>query len=105
MTHERATASQRVLILTPTGRDAALTAQVLHEGGIVSLVSPDAECVTQAAAEGAGCLLVAEEALGSLALGTISTALSTQPAWSDLPVLVLTMYGADSTTVTRALHA
>src|SRR5205809_1046101 len=102
---DRQTLNLRVLILAPTGKDAALTAAVLSEAAIDPLVCPDLACVERAIEEGAGLLLLAEEAIAGGGLRTLGTALSRQPAWSDLPVLLLTRHGADSATVVQAVPA
>jgi signal transduction histidine kinase len=102
---ERESLGRRVVILAPTGKDAALTANVLSEASIESLVCPDIDRVERAIQEGAGTLLIAEEALATDGVHTLAAILSRQPPWSDLPVLLLTVYGADSATVALALQA
>src|SRR5436190_54594 len=98
--------SQRVAILTPTGKDASLTASILSDAAIDSVVCPTVAAVEQAIEEGIGCLLVAEEAiLFNNGLDVLAKGLSQQPTWSDLPVLLLTRYGADSATVEQALQS
>jgi signal transduction histidine kinase/ActR/RegA family two-component response regulator len=99
------TLNLRALILAPTGKDAALTAAVLSEAAIDPLVCAGITAVERAFEEGAGLLLIAEEALAAGGLRDLATALSRQPPWSDLPVLLLTRYGADSATVAQALPA
>ncbi len=101
---ERDTLSLRVTILAPTGKDAALTAAALSEAAIESLICPDIACVERAIEEGAGILLVAEEAIATGELRALAAVLSRQQPWSDLPVLLLTRYGADSSTVIKALQ-
>lgn len=102
---EQAPPSLRVIILAPTGRDAALTASVLRDAAVGSVICADIACVKRACDEDPGILLVAEEALFEGGLRELEAALSRQPPWSDLPVLLLTRYGADSPTATRALQA
>jgi signal transduction histidine kinase/ActR/RegA family two-component response regulator len=97
--------SQRVAILTPTGRDGSLTAALLGEGNIDSVVCPDIQSAGRLIEEGVGCLLVAEEAVLNGGMTALATALALQPPWSDLPVLLLTRYGADSATVGLALQS
>jgi len=94
----------RVMILAPTGKDASLTKAMLGEAEIDSIVCPDISCVQQAITEGAGVLLIAEEAIASGGLNAVANSLSWQEPWSDLPVLLLSRYGADSTTVASALQ-
>lgn len=97
--------SQRVAILTPTGRDGPLTAALLGEGNIDSVICTDIASAGRLIEEGVGCLLVAEEAVLSSGMTSLALALSHQPPWSDLPVLLLTRYGADSATVGLALQS
>lgn len=102
---DRAFDSLRVAILAPTGKDSALTAAVLQEAAIDSIVCSDVACVEDAIRHEAGCLLIAEEAIGASGHQRISEAIASQPTWSDLPVLLLTRYGADSSTVNAAIQA
>jgi signal transduction histidine kinase/CheY-like chemotaxis protein len=97
-------AEGRVLILAPTGRDAALARQILNRAGILNECCADADALCAAAAHGAGSLLIAEEALSPRTREAIAAVLATQSAWSDLPVLVLTRRGADSAAVSSALE-
>jgi signal transduction histidine kinase len=95
----------RVVILAPTGKDAALTAAVLREAAIESLICPSAAAAEAAVEEGAAALLIAEEGLAEGGLRILEALLARQPAWSDLPVLLLARYGADSAVVTQSLYA
>jgi hypothetical protein len=56
---------RRILIYAPTGRDAALVAQVLGRAGIDAHVCADAARLRTALQEGAGAVLTVHEALGS----------------------------------------
>jgi signal transduction histidine kinase/ActR/RegA family two-component response regulator len=93
----------RVLVLAPTGKDATLTRELLGYAGIRCEICTDLGCVVRELERGAGALLVAEEALarGSQPLAEI---VAGQPAWSDLPVLILTRNGADSEALTEAVR-
>lgn len=97
--------SQRVAILTPTGKDAVLTEMMLKNANVGAVICSDLAAVERAIEEGIGCLLVAEEAILNGGLETLAHALAWQPTWSDLPVLLLTRYGADSVTVDLALQS
>src|SRR5262245_60268996 len=99
------TRNHRVAILAPTGKDGALAAAVLAEASIPSIVCPDMDCVERAIEEGVGLILIAEEAVAKPAFQALAATLARQPPWSDLPVLLLTRYGADSNTVAMALSA
>jgi signal transduction histidine kinase/CheY-like chemotaxis protein len=79
----------RVLVLAPTGRDAAMIASALTEVGL-----PVAPCLSMPliCAElnsGAGAVLVTEEALDDLALAELGRFLNAQEPWSDLPIVLL----------------
>ena len=78
-----------VLIFAPLGRDAALTAEVLGRTKIDSFVCRDADELFARIAEGAGAVVLTEEALGPEVLERLDAALAAQPAWSSLPLTVL----------------
>ena len=54
-------------------------------------------------AEAVGALLIAEEALGAVAIDQLRAVLEDQPGWSDLPVLIL-VSGGRETLATRRLE-
>jgi signal transduction histidine kinase/CheY-like chemotaxis protein len=87
--------TEPVLILTPTGRDAALAAACLHEAGIRTRVCHGVAEFC-AALDGAAAGLIAEEALPPPALDRLVLALQRQPVWSDVPLILLTT-GATTT--------
>jgi signal transduction histidine kinase/ActR/RegA family two-component response regulator len=89
---------ERILVLAPTGRDAALTRRVLVESGAAAELCSDTEELCRKLEEGAGAVLVAEEALTQAALPRLLKTLETAAPWSDIPIIVLTARGqrADS---------
>jgi PAS domain S-box-containing protein len=87
---------RRVLLLTPIGRDGGLIADVLSRDGIVAQACANAAELTREIASGAGTIVVAEEALTPASVTALSDALRSQPAWSDLPLIVLST-GGEST--------
>jgi signal transduction histidine kinase/CheY-like chemotaxis protein len=96
-------AGERVLILAPIGRDAALSCAILREAGFDAAVCARMEELVAAVTDDAGALLVAEEALTPAALKTLVDALDHQPAWSDVPLIVLAG-GEFSTSSLRPLN-
>ncbi|HEU4593671.1 MAG TPA: ATP-binding protein [Pyrinomonadaceae bacterium] len=80
----------RVLLLAPTGRDAALIAKVLGEAGVAAEPCDGIEELCRRLAEGAGAALITEEALTPFALRRLVDVLREQPPWSDFPLVVLT---------------
>jgi signal transduction histidine kinase/CheY-like chemotaxis protein len=87
--------AEPVLILTPTGRDAALAAACLRAAGIRTRVCHGVEEFC-AALDGAAAGLIADEALPAPALDRLVLALQRQPVWSDVPLILLTT-GATTT--------
>jgi len=81
-----------VVVVTPTGSDGPITAQVLGKAGLEAIVCSDlTKACEQIEGADAGVLLIAEEAL--LAGGDLLSALGRQPAWSDIPIVLLTGEG------------
>ncbi len=80
----------RVLILAPIGRDAVLMSTHLGRAAIPSLVCTDIEILCTELEKGAGALLFTEEALLPQIGRRLARALSEQPPWSEVPILVLT---------------
>jgi two-component system, sensor histidine kinase len=83
----------RVLVMTPTGRDATLTCQLLSTAGVASHVCADASELFRELAVGAGAIIVADEALQPEVLGGLLDVLEHQPPWSDVPLIVFTRGG------------
>ncbi|HEX8088016.1 MAG TPA: ATP-binding protein [Blastocatellia bacterium] len=79
---------EQVLILAPTGRDAALTHQILIEAGISSEVCKDMEGLCLKFDTGVGAALLTEEALTESGIKRLIEALGRQPAWSDIPLIL-----------------
>lgn len=98
-----AASPDRVLLLLPTFRDAALTAEILHANGVSTHICDSAACLADQLALGAAAVLVSEESLAHGAQARLVQAVERQPRWSDLPVLVLTRSGADSQQVSDAI--
>jgi signal transduction histidine kinase len=82
-------AGERVLVLAPIGRDAALASAMLREEGFDAVVCETMENLCGLVFEEAGVLLVAEEALTPPALRLVVDTLDHQPPWSDIPLIVL----------------
>jgi len=80
----------RVLILAPIGRDAQLMCTQLRKGGVVCDVCDDIDALCRAMREGAGALIVTEEALPNESIHRLAFALHEQPAWSEIPIIILT---------------
>jgi signal transduction histidine kinase/CheY-like chemotaxis protein len=80
----------RVLIHAPRGRDASVVRDVLEAHHIESLICATEQDLLEALNEGAGAVILTEEALPHLiaAEGLLGW-LQNQPPWSDFPFVVL----------------
>ncbi|HTU26315.1 MAG TPA: ATP-binding protein [Pirellulales bacterium] len=94
---------QRVVILAPTRRDAALTESILLQAGIACLCCDTLPEVCDQLDAGAAAVLVAEERILGERDDCLVAWLNRQPAWSDLPILVAARPGADSAAVAQAM--
>jgi PAS domain S-box-containing protein len=85
----------RVLVVPPTGADGLAMGKVFDAGHITFALCRTAIEMCAAQREGAGTLILSEEAL--LADSTALLAcIADQPVWSDLPVIVLSRSGRES---------
>ena len=96
-------AERRVVMLAPTSKDALLAESVFQRAGIPCTLCPDMTEVGRELEVGAAVVVVPEEAVSQEQDDVLTGWLRAQPAWSDLPVLILARPGADSTVVARAM--
>src|SRR5690348_8945629 len=87
---------RRVLLLAPTGKDARLSQAFLAEAGLVCTVCSGIGAMCAELEEGAGVLVITEEALNPAGMRQLQAALARQPAWSDVPIVVLTSGGSSA---------
>ena len=83
----------RALVLAPLGRDAAVAAALLGEGGIPAVPCPSLPALMMELERGAGLVLVTQEGLLDADLSGMAAWIAGQPAWSDLPFIVVTQRG------------
>src|SRR5215212_2514950 len=95
---------QRILLLAPTGKDARLSQAFLAEAGLDCTVCSSITAMCAALEEGAGSLVITEETLTDAGMRQLQAALARQPAWSDLPIVVLTNGAASSNISAYALE-
>jgi len=93
----------RILIYAPTGQDAPLAAKVLAMAQIDGHVCATLAELARELELGAGAVLTVEEALAPGGYQLLQDHVSRQPDWSDLPIMLLTHHGADSSTVRQAV--
>jgi signal transduction histidine kinase/ActR/RegA family two-component response regulator len=94
---------QRVLVLTPTGRDGVLACQLLASLEVPALAAANAAELFQEIAAGTGAIILADEALSPETVTGLLATLREQPPWSDLPLIVFTRSGESSERVLEAL--
>jgi signal transduction histidine kinase/ActR/RegA family two-component response regulator len=80
---------ERVLVLAPLGRDAALLCEVLRRAGLTAVACDGMSALVSHLEGGAGAALVTQEALAPAAMSDLLKALSTRPEWDDLPIVLL----------------
>jgi hypothetical protein len=103
MTRDRSSAELRVLLITPTARDAQVSLQILTSVGIPCEVCTGLEDLLAELEVGAAALVLPEEVVLADTAGTLRQSLGLQPDWSDLPVIVLSRAGMQSPAAERAL--
>jgi PAS domain S-box-containing protein len=87
---------ESVLIVAPVGRDAAMMARFLTEAGIGSQVCASVEVLCDAMQRACGLIFLTGEALTPEATRCLTEHLALQPAWSDIPLVVLISGGAET---------
>ncbi len=96
----------RVLLLTPTGRDTPLICDLLTEHGIscTAVRTLDALLDTMGTSYPVGVAVIAEEAVGPADAAKLAAGFDAEPAWSDLPVLLLARPQAASSPLQGVLN-
>ncbi|WP_406642231.1 response regulator [Pseudomonas californiensis] len=85
--------SERAVILAPRGRDSQIAVMILKEAGYPATVASNLDELVREISTGAGLAIIADEALRSHDISPLVDLLSSQPAWSDLPIVLLTHHG------------
>ena len=85
--------SERAIVLAPMGRDGSLALMMLNEAGYSGMVVSNLSALCEAMEQGVGMLIIAAEALRGVDLEPLLNHLHQQPAWSDLPIVLMTHHG------------
>ncbi|AOE60765.1 response regulator [Pseudomonas corrugata] len=85
--------SERALILAPLGRDSQIAMMILNEAGFTGLICRHLGQLCEELEHGAGLLVISSEALVGPDLEALFLQIEQQPAWSDLPIVLLTHHG------------
>ena len=86
----------RILIVAPVGRDAPAIVELLQSHGHLTRVCSGLREAGVEVEQGAGALLLTEESLDREQVAALLPRLDRQPAWSELPVIILTTAGERS---------
>ena len=82
------------MLAAPTARDAEITQTILARAKIACVACPNLSRLSREIEAGAGAILLTEEALGAAGTDELLATLRKQPAWSELPLVIL-MRGSD----------
>jgi signal transduction histidine kinase len=93
-----------VLVLAPTGRDTPLIMETLSADALNVVPCRDAAELLAMLETGAATAIVADEALSPESVRRIEEWVARQPAWSDMPFVVLTSGGVPRPSTTRRAH-
>jgi signal transduction histidine kinase len=85
--------SERVVVLAPSGRDAAIAKAILDEASRAVATCPDLPFLCAELERGAGVALIVEEALTGADYALLAHWIEAQPPWSDLPIVLLAQRG------------
>jgi signal transduction histidine kinase len=85
--------SERAIILAPLGRDSQIALMMLNEAGYDGVIARDLADLCAELENGAGLLLIASEALLGSDIEPLFGLIEQQPAWSDLPIVLMTHHG------------
>ena len=83
----------RALILAPRGRDAAVAQSLIELAGVGSAPCHDLPELVETLDDDVAFILMTEEAIRTADLKPLSLWLAGQPAWSDLPFVLVTDHG------------
>nr|WP_283099846.1 ATP-binding protein [Pseudomonas sp. MWU12-2037] len=75
------------------GRDSQIALRILAEAGFPAVIARDLAALGAELEQGVGLIIIAAEALREADLGALQAYLQQQPAWSDLPIVLLTHHG------------
>jgi signal transduction histidine kinase/CheY-like chemotaxis protein len=92
---------QLVLIFPPSRRDGDATRAVFERAGLASTVVLDAAEVAREIDSGTGALIMTDAAFAAPGIQAVLTSLLQQPAWSDVPVVLLCQPGQQPRSIVR----
>jgi signal transduction histidine kinase/ActR/RegA family two-component response regulator len=97
--------SERLLLLAPTVRDAELSRSILTNAGLTAHACANMNELRREIEQGVGAILLTDGTLSHGAPDELAAGLRNQPPWSDIPVILLSPRGAESSTAVWAMNA
>jgi signal transduction histidine kinase len=91
--NEVVTHKNRVLILAPTGADAAVLRSMLTNNGLTPCLCGSINALCEGIDEISGTALIAEEAISQENIGRLVQTINRQPEWSDFPLIIMASTG------------
>ena len=98
-------AEKRVLFLPPTRKDGEVTCKLLAIAGISTVVCEGLLNLSQQMDQGCGAVLLTAEALKGEGTAEFLRRLEQQPAWSDIPVVMMVAGGTHSATAINVIDS
>ncbi|MBX9965381.1 MAG: response regulator [Burkholderiales bacterium] len=94
---------RRLLLLAPNGRDVRYIETILDKDSVLTFICRDMEHLVAEMEFGAGAVIVTEEAIAGERGERLCKLVAEQPAWSDLPIVLLARRRVDSEIVANAV--
>jgi two-component system, sensor histidine kinase len=98
-------ADYRVLLLAPTRRDREATRQLLERAGISSIAYEGPKSLKGEIESSVGAILMTDAAFADPNIDHLLGALSHQPVWSDIPVVLLCRMGFQSQAAEKVVNS
>ena len=98
-------ALDHVLVMAPYGRDADYLQSLFAENEIIVDVCADAGKIDDCLADYPGVVVLTHEALTPIVVKSVATHLTAQPAWCELPIVVLLHRSSDDVRLKAELAA
>lgn len=92
-----------MLLLAPSANDARVTAEVLAQARLQAHIVTSSQELCERLLEGCGAIALAEEVLAPANTKDLMGLLARQPAWSDLPIVLVASRGAEGAQRMRRL--
>src|SRR5579872_2189793 len=94
-----------VLVFAPFGKDGPLIERVLRQSSLNVRSFAGIEEFRQSICDDAGAAVITEEVLQSKTIGALAQRVSSQPPWSDFPIIVLTGSGLSTESTESAVRS